>query len=405
MSHRNLRHLRIFLAVADLGSPTRGAEHCHLSQPAVTQALRKIEARAGGALFLRTRGAFTLTERGEIFAHRVRRAMMRLDTALGDVSAALRVSASHAQLQALVALSERQNFTLVARSLGLAQPTVHRAVVQLEKQAGRKLFERSSLGVVATRACRRLADEARLAFAELDQADADLAQFDGRDVGRIVIGALPLSRSVVLPQALTLFRDEKPNQRISIIDGPYREMLAGLRRGEIDLIVGALRDPVPVGDIVQEGLFDDRLAVVARPGHALAAADMVPDHQLVASGWVVPGPGTPSRIQFDGYFAEHDLSFPASIVECGSILLMRELLRRSDLLGCISDQQAEAEVANGLLVRLRTGIAWSARTIGLSYRADWVPTRAQALLIEHIRAAARAQMPRDVIPPAQTRSA
>jgi hypothetical protein len=36
---------------------------------------------------------------------------------------------------------------------------------------------------------------------------------------------------------------------------------------------------------------------------------------------------------------------------------------------------------------LQTGIDWPARRIGLSYRADWTPTRAQAALLEHIRAA------------------
>jgi DNA-binding transcriptional LysR family regulator len=387
MSQRNLRHFRIFLAVADLGTPTRAAERCNLSQPAVTQALRRMEVQAGGALFTRGRGGFFLTERGAVFAVRVRRAMTRLDAALAEVSGDLVTSASRAQLQAVLALCEAQNFTLAARSLGLAQPTVHRAVGQFEKQAGRQLFERRPAGVVPTRACRRLADAARLAFAELDQADAEIAQFDGRDAGRIVVGALPLSRSVVLPRALARFRAERPGQLVTVVDGRYDEMLAGLRRGDVDVIVGALRDPAPVADIVQEGLFDDRLAVLARPGHPLAGTESLSARLLASKGWIVPGPGTPSRVQFEAFFDRHDLPTPESIVECGSILLMRELLLRSDLLGCISDQQAEAEVAYGLLVSLQTGIDWPARRIGLSYRADWTPTRAQAALLEHIRAA------------------
>ena len=200
MISRNLRHFRLILAVADLGSLTRASEVCHVSQPAVTQAIIKIEREVGGAIFERTRNGFFLTPRGEVLAARFRRAFELLDPALADVSTRLRLTVSHAQLQALIAVREAENFTLAARQLGLAQPTVHRAITQIEEEAGRKLFDRASYGIVPTRACQALAQAARLALYEFDQAESDLAEFEGREVGRIVIGAMPLSRSVLLPQ-------------------------------------------------------------------------------------------------------------------------------------------------------------------------------------------------------------
>nr|WP_210730514.1 LysR family transcriptional regulator [Roseibacterium persicicum] len=380
--------MRVFLAVAELRSPTRAADRCGLSQPAVTQALAKLEQAAGGALFDRTPGGFTLTPRGAVLAARIARAMGRLDAALAELSPRLAVTASHAQLQALAAMAEAQNYTLAARALGLAQPTVHRAVRDLEAGAGRALFEKTSLGVVPTRAGRGLARAAQLAFSEIAQAEAELAEIDGREAGRIVVGALPLSRSVILPEALAWFRAHRPRQRITVIDGPYDEMLAGLRRGDIDLILGALRVPLPIGDVVQEPLFEDRLSVLARPGHALAGAGRVSLDRLAGYAWAVPREGTPSRAQFDALFAARGLPLPDSLVECGSILLMRELLGRSDLLGCISDQQAAAEVDRGLLVRLDTGVDWPGRAIGITHRAGWLPTAAQAALVREIRAVA-----------------
>ena len=138
MISRNLRHFRLILAVADLGSLTRASEVCHVSQPAVTQAISKIEREAGGAIFERTRSGFFLTPRGEVLAARFRRAFELLDPALADVSPRLRLTVSHAQLQALIAVREAENFTLAARQLGLAQPTVHRAITQIEEEAGRE---------------------------------------------------------------------------------------------------------------------------------------------------------------------------------------------------------------------------------------------------------------------------
>lgn len=388
MLPRNFRHFRVFLAVARLGSLTGAAELCAVSQPAVTQAIAKLEEAAGGALFERTRAGAVLTERGEAAEPRIARAMARLDEALAEVSPRLVVTASASQVQMLTAVAEVQNFTLAARALGLAQPTVHRGVTQLERDAGKALFERTAHGVLPNRACKALARAAQLAFAELEQADAELAEFDGREVGQITIGALPLSRSVVLPLALARFRLARPSQKVTVIDGTYDDMLLRLRRGGLDFILGALREPLPVPDVVQEKLFDDRLTMLARVGHPVLSGPGVTLETLVRHPWVVPRPGTPSREQFDALFAGHGMAMPQSILECGSILMMREMLQQSDMLGCISERQAEAEVRQGLLVRLDVKIDWPERAIGLTLRRGWVPTKAQNLLLQEVRKAA-----------------
>ncbi len=389
----NLRHLRAFLAIAETGSLSRAAARVHVSQPAVSQALMRLEAAAGGVLFERSASGVFLTGRGRVLQARVRRALDRLDAALATVSPRLVLTATTARLRALIAAAEAQNFTLAARRLGVAQPTVHRAIAELEKEAGKRLFERSAQGVVPTQACRELARAVRLAFSELAQAEADLAELDGGEGGPIVIGALPLSRSVVLPQALAQFRAARPRQPVTVLDGRYSDLLAALRRGEIDFILGALRDPPPVGDIRQEPLFSDRLAVLARPGHALAAQGRVTVERLAEQGWVVPRLGTPARTQFEALFERAGLAPPRSVIECGSILLMRELLGRSDLLGCISARQAEAEVARGLLVALDVATDWPERRIGMTFRADWMPTPAQSELAGIIRRIAAGVQP------------
>lgn len=383
MISRNLRHLRLYLWVVKTGSLTQSAEVCHVSQPAVTQALGKLENEAGGPLFDRTRQGFFATLRGEVLANRVQRAFALLDPALSDISPRLRLTATTAQLQALVAVHETENFTLAARRLGLAQPTVHRAISRLEQEAGRNLFERTSFGMIAGRATRTLVQAVMLAFRELDQLEAELAELDGSEAGRIVIGALPLSRSVLLPRTLARFRQQRPHHPVLIMDGLYDELLGGLRRGEIDMIVGALRVPAPIGDIVQEPLFSDKLTVLAGNHHPLAGREDVSLAELREYAWVVPRQGTPARDQFNAFFA--GLGQPESIMEAGSILFMREVLDNSDHLGCISSAQARAEISKGLVTEVKVKAGWQARQIGLTYRATWAPTKAQELLLALLR--------------------
>ncbi len=386
MIHRNPRHLRLFLAVIETGSLTEAARRGRVTQPAVTQAIAKIEKAAGGPLFDRTgRGLFP-TVRGNILARRVRRAFQMLDPALAAVSLRLLLTATGAQLTALTALCVTENYTLAARRLGLAQPTVHRAVTQLEREAGRALFEKTSFGFVASRPALALAQAFRLMMRELEQAEEDLADFDGNDAGRMVIGALPMSRSVLLPRALNEFRAIRAKHRILIHDGPYDELLRGLRRGEIDVMVGALRDPAPIGDVVQERLFADGLSILAGPHHPLVGQGILTRDALADYAWVVPRAGSPSREQFDTFFAGS--GEPERVIETGSILLMREILISSDHLGCISRAQARAELDKGLLAEVPVDAGWLPRPIGLTQRTNWEPTKAQTLMLDLLRAAA-----------------
>lgn len=384
MIPRNLRHLRFFAAVAELKSLTATSERWHLSQPAVTQAINKLEREAGGPLFDRTRHGFFLTPRGEILLKRVESAFALLDPILGEISPRLRISLTYAQLQALIAVSESENFTLAARRLGLAQPTVHRAVTQIEQEAARSLFERTSFGILPTRLCQALAQAARLAIYEFDQADAELAQFDGSEAGAVVIGAMPLARSILLPRALARFRQQYPTFAVRILDGTYDALLGDLRRGSIDFLVGALREPAPIEDVIQERLFDDRLALLARPDHPLAKQTSVSIDDLLAYPWVVPRLGTPTRTQFETLFTSVGKATPQRLIESGSLLLMRGVLGESDHLGCISRHQSKPECDHGLLAQIPFSTDHLIRPIGLTYRQNWQPTRIQQQMMEII---------------------
>lgn len=380
------RHLRVVLAIADGGSVTRAAQTCGVSQPAVTQALQKVEAAAGGALFDRTRHGLFATPRGTVLIRRVRRALGRIDPALRDIAPRLMLTATKTQMTALIAVIEAQNFTIAARRLGLAQPTVHRAIALLEAEAGLSLFDRAPHGIVATRSTLALGLAARLALTELDQAAADLAEMDGTTAGRIVIGALPLSRSALLPRALAMFRSQRPAQQVTVIDGVYSELLGKLRRGEVDIIIGAMRDPVPIADVTQEPWYEDSMSVVAGPGHPLIGKGPVAVTDLGGYPWVVAREGTPARDQFQNKIARHLGQVP--LIETGSVLLMRGLLQDNLHLGCVSSGQASPEIAANLMALIETGIVWPGRPIGATMRADWLPTAAQIELLEICRSTA-----------------
>lgn len=376
----NLRHLRVFLEVAETGSVTRGAELLKVSQPAATQGLAKLEAALGASLFTRTPHGLFLNAAGEILRLRIQRALCILDRALTDIAPRLQLTVTAAQIEALIAVSDTENFTLAARRLGLAQPTVHRAVAQLEREAGRALFERTAYGTMPTRLGQVLAQAARLALSELAQAEAELAEMRTESSGKIVIGAMPLSRSHILPAAIVRFQHERPAQTILVTEGPYPELLSGLRRGDIDFLIGALRDPPPIDDIEQETLFHDTAVIVARPDHPVFQTPSPELAELARYPWVVGAPATPIRDHFDRLFSDVGLRTKQQ-VESGSLILMREILNQTEYLGFTSGGQVRAEIARGLLRMIEFDLSKTRRPIGLTKRRGWLPTPAQRQLL------------------------
>lgn len=380
----SIRHLRMFVILGQTNSVTRAAELTHVSQPAVTQAMAKLARDSGHTLFKRGAQGLFLTEAGERLHYRASRALRMLDQATADMDRSIRIQVTWHQLQALIAVTETENFTLAALRLSLAQPTVHRATTTLEKAAGLEFFQRTAHGLISTRGGLQLAQAARLALAEMDQAEADLATLDGREVGRIVIGALPLSRSGWLPKAILSFRKTRPRFPFQVIDGRYDELLLELRRGEIDMMLGALRLPSPIEDIHQERLFNDEVVIVARRDHPLLSKAKLGSEDLLSYPWVMPRRSTPMRGVLDAYFADRA---PSDIAETSSVIMMREMLRESDYLGGLSRMQAEVESATLAILPLTVPNAM--RPIGITTRADWEPTRAQRDFLNLLRQTAQ----------------
>jgi DNA-binding transcriptional LysR family regulator len=398
----NLRHLRAFAAAVEYGGATRAAERIHLSQPAVTQGLAKLEARLGAKLFIVGADGMRPTEIGLLFHDRVARAFALIEAgareALGaearrsDGVARLTRQLTVAQLRALAAMQFNRNFSLAARELKLSQPSIHRAARDLERVIGVSLFVAARQGVELTPAASVFARHAALAHAELLQGFAEVSERLDADPGEIVVGSMPFARTKLLPDALNALSRQRPRARVRVISAPYDGLLARLRHGVIDFLVGALRDPPPIDDVVQEPLFDDPLSIVARRGHPLTLRQAVTHADLIAYPWVAPAEETPARAVFDRLFPPEDVArMPGGLFETSSLVLLRGLLAGGDRLALLSARQARYELDQGLLALAPFRVPIGARRIGLTTRRGWRPTPTQALLIDLLRRSREAE--------------
>jgi LysR family hydrogen peroxide-inducible transcriptional activator len=80
-----LHQLRYFCAIVDSGSFSRAARLTHVSQPSLSQQIRKLEDELGARLFDRLGRSVRLTELGQTFLPRARAVLRELEAARGDV--------------------------------------------------------------------------------------------------------------------------------------------------------------------------------------------------------------------------------------------------------------------------------------------------------------------------------
>ena len=229
----------------------------------------------------------------------------------------------------------------------------------------------------------------KLARAELQQAGDELAARRGVVQGRLVIGTLPFSTGHLLSLAVDRVLQTHPGVAITIVDGTYDALLHQLRQADIDLIVGALRPALPGGDLTQETLFLDRLAVVARAAHPLAQRPRLGWKDLRDAAWIMPMPNTPAQVAFEQALKVAGIPIPADALRVNSALMMQALLARSDRLALMSPRHLQDEIRAGLLAELPVPVRHEPRMIGLVRRAAYLPTPAAQALLDALRHVAR----------------
>ncbi len=375
----NIRHFAALAATVRHGSLSRAARAVNLSQPALTQAITGLEASLGTTLFERGPQGMTPTEAALLLAPRAEAAIEHIGSS--------RVTGT--QLRAFLAVVRAGSYSAAAEATGISAASLHRAVADLSVALGQRLIDRRGRTLVLTPAGERRARGFGLATAELRAGLAEVAALQGKAGGRIAVGAMPLSRARWLPEVIARFIPAHPGVDVAVHEGSHVELVGPLRDGEIDLMLGALREGARADDLEQEAVFEDRPALVMRAGHPLlTAAD--PASAMFAYPWLLPSAETPLRRYWQDMVLGLGREVPHVQVECGSVMMIRQLLLGSDALSLLSPAQVSVELDAGMLAAMPTPVP-VARTIGIITRPGWRPTAAQADFLALLREVGRQQ--------------
>ncbi|MFJ3100123.1 LysR family transcriptional regulator [Streptomyces sp. NPDC086835] len=202
------------------------------------------------------------------------------------------------KLRILRALGEHGTVTATAEALLMTPSAVSQQLSNLARQVGVPLLEAQGRRVRLTDAAHLVLRHAEAVFAQLERAEAELADYVRGEVGVVRVGAFSTAVPALVVPAVRRLRTGHPGIDVRIREAEASEAYELLSAGRVDLALSlaahapTARDPrfalVP--------LLADPMDVALPAGHPLALAEDLRLADLSGEPWIFGGSGPWSEI-------------------------------------------------------------------------------------------------------------
>ncbi len=188
-------------------------------------------------------------------------------------------------LRAFAAVAEDLHFGRAARRLHVSQPSLSRAVRDLERELGGALFTRTSREVRLTAAGKALKEALPPFFAEYERILGRVREAGRGQVGELRVVFLASATNAVVPSVVRAFRESYPGVALTLEEALDDAALEGVlgRRFDVALVRTRRRDP----ELAFARLAREPLCVVVAADHRLARRRLIRFEDLRGEGFVL----------------------------------------------------------------------------------------------------------------------
>jgi len=216
------------------------------------------------------------------------------------------------QVRYFLALCEELNFTRAAERCHVAQPSLTRAIKQLEEEMGGALFHRERANTHLSELGRTLQPYLEQVYDRAEQAKREAQEFIRLQKTPLRLGLMCTIAPTYLLDLVAAVRMRHPGIELQIIDEAAPQLQERLIAGALDVAVYAL--PHLAGDdrLHHLPLYREQFQIVIEPGHRLArqsairVKDLDGEHYLARvnciAGLVDPRAASPAQFLIDRHF-------------------------------------------------------------------------------------------------------
>jgi len=180
-------------------------------------------------------------------------------------------------------ISESGSLSAAAEVLAVSQPTLSRAVSQLEAQVGLQLMVRGRNGVMLTETGILLAEQGRKIGSDLKQADDVLSALKRNSPPTIRIGAGPLLAQAAINDFVLREAEAGRQASFELQIGTARQLISDLLHGHLDIAVMATPPDMRVEHLRSLHLINEHIGLFAGPKSPLAGRNALVDAETIAS--------------------------------------------------------------------------------------------------------------------------
>ncbi|SMC51830.1 LysR family transcriptional regulator [Sporomusa malonica] len=183
------------------------------------------------------------------------------------------------QLEYFIEVARQKSFSKAAETLHVSQPSISKAIKELENQLGSVLFYRNPKYVELTDAGDAILEQAQQVISSFQNINAQLRGITQMQTGKIHIGLPPITGVSDFAQLLGRFKNEYPNIQINLYEYGSKKIEMGIQDGTLDM--GIIYVPCEAEQLYEAISFvQDPLKIVMHPQHPLASKSIVTYQEL-----------------------------------------------------------------------------------------------------------------------------
>jgi DNA-binding transcriptional LysR family regulator len=186
------------------------------------------------------------------------------------------------QLRYFLAVVETGSFTKAAKRVRVSQPTLSAGIQKLEAALDVTLFSRSSRRVFLTPAGTRFVERARVILAEVQRAQAEVADVQAREV--LHLGVLTTIPASLVAQLLRDFLGAKSGVVVELFEGTERELKTRVDGEQLDVALTIQRAD---SRSHSEVLYEEGYSLAIAAHHPLARKPAIQVNELAEEPTIV----------------------------------------------------------------------------------------------------------------------
>lgn len=239
-------------------------------------------------------------------------------------------------LHIFLTVAEAGSMGKAAERLSISQPSISKAIADVEHTVGVRLLDRSATGVELTDYGRALVGRGIAAFDELRQGIKDIEFLADPTAGEVRVGCPEPIASGLLLAVLIRFTRLYPRVIVSVFStNNLAHELGLLRERKVDLLIGGISSPLAQEDLHSDVLYEDQPFIVVGVKNRWAGLRKVELAELIKEPWLLPRDSIFSTFMSD-IFRSHGLPFPKIGVRTYSVHQRLDLLTTDRFVGAES---------------------------------------------------------------------